>query len=255
MPQGMGGAVTGIDEVAKAAAKAKLQSDTLIWLFKVTESLSKLMDTATKLVPIVKAVQTDPKSKIKLDGKSLSPNFSTVQGGDATALESVAAWDRWLLEADAQMSFAVSNGIAGASKYQLELRMHAIDGKLAAQAQAMAVKTSGEYLLAVMGLNAARESVERLTKMRESYRTQAEGLLDARTAYFDRLQEARTNILVRMRAVQLAQRYEILQDSKVILNPLEEDISSYEQKADSIFEERMTYLSGRVDDPPSKSDR
>lgn len=253
MPQGAGGVGAAAADAAKAAeAAAKAQKEGWLSLLKTTELLSKAMDAATKLVPIAKAASKDPKAKLKLDSKYLSPDLSTVQGEDGSALASVAAWDQWMLETDSQIQFAVDQGIDGASKYQLQLRLHAVDGKLAAQAQAMAIKNSGEYLLAVMGLNAATEAVDRLKDMRDRFIGQLDALTYARTVYFDCLQEARTNILVRMRTMQLAQRYETLKDSSISLDPVKEDISSYEQDANDIANELEQYKSGRVDDPPSK---
>lgn len=71
----------------------------------------------------------------------------TSQGdANAAAIVTMAAWDKWLLEADDQMAFAVENNIDSASAYQLALRKHAINGKQLAQAQAEAIKSGYEYV-------------------------------------------------------------------------------------------------------------
>lgn len=249
----MGGAGIPAGQVIVAIADfekaAKLQKDSLLWLFKASDTLVKLYDLATKLVPAVKAAEKDPGAKLKFDEKYLSPEKSAVEAGEASALAVVAAWDRWMLETDGQMESAVSAGIDGAAAYRTQLREHAIDGKLMTEAQAMAVKTSGEYVQAVLSLVAARESVERMTALRTSFMGQEDALVEAKTAYFDRLEEARTNILVRMRTVQLAHQYETLTSSKVRLDPLKDNILSYKEDAYDVVDELEQSQSLRGDDP------
>lgn len=212
----------------------------------------KIYDLATKLVPVVKAAEKDPKAKLKLDEKYLSPQVIAVQAGDATALATIAAWDLWMIETDAQMEPAVNAGIDGAAKYRTELREHSVDGKFAAQAQAMVVKTSGEYVQAVLGLVAARESIGQMTKLRKSFTNQEDDILEARTVYFDRLEEARTNILIRMRTVQLAHQYETLTFSKTLLDPFKSSMLAYKEDAHAIVDELEQYQSLRADDPGRK---
>ena len=80
--------------IADLEKTAKLQRDTVTWLFKASDTLVKLYDLATKMVPAVKAVEKDPKAKLKLDDKYLSPEESALEAGEANALAVVAAWDR-----------------------------------------------------------------------------------------------------------------------------------------------------------------
>ncbi|QSZ36323.1 hypothetical protein DSL72_007449 [Monilinia vaccinii-corymbosi] len=103
----------------------------------------------------------------------------TSQGdADAAAIVTMAAWDKWLLESDQQMAFAVENNIDGASAYQLALRKHAINGKQLAHAQAEAVNARDEYIQAPMEVIRYSQNIADLQALKAGFHGQEAVMLN-----------------------------------------------------------------------------
>ncbi len=145
-PAGAAGApaaAAGAAQTIAAAAKAEhafLKPETIKSLAGGIEAVQKLWETTQKTVIDIHAQSAISPSSINLS--AVGGDVSGVDQGsaDLTAIVSLAAWDSWTFEVDDQLSFAVEQSIGGATEYRLELRKHALDGKLLTQARAQAVK-------------------------------------------------------------------------------------------------------------------
>ncbi|KAL1746618.1 hypothetical protein HDZ31DRAFT_33794 [Schizophyllum fasciatum] len=194
------------------------------------ESLTKLKKVVEMLAALLATTITSVNSIIKATGKNgtLAALPAAEKGTeDLQALAGVAAWDRWILDIDDQMKFAVSEGIGGASAYLLELRKHAIDGKLTTQASAQTVKAGQEFVQAQLALHLAQADLARLAELRDSFKGEKDQYEVARLHFYDRMDAMRTSVLIELRNLVWAFKFYTLTESKVLPDPLK-DMEDYQ---------------------------
>ncbi|OBZ76539.1 hypothetical protein A0H81_03146 [Grifola frondosa] len=236
-PAEAAGAIKTVEEAAEAASGVTklIQLMTMKTLKEVSEELDKLYEATRKNVDTLNGIAVD------LDA-GMSP-FPKVESGNAEleSIVGIAAWDKWVLEMDDQMEFAVSEDIGGASDYRLELRKQAIDGKMVAQARAQAVKAGQEYIQLQLALQLAKADLTRLKVLQETYEGEKEQLAEAEARFYDRLDLMRTSVLIEMRNAVWAYKYYTLRQSAVQLDPLK---SAEEYRADKqmLVQELEGYL-------------
>ncbi|TRM63187.1 hypothetical protein BD626DRAFT_569227 [Schizophyllum amplum] len=205
-------AVAGAAEAASQVTKV-ITKNTLETIDKVVQALSKLLETTvSNVTAIIDATGTA--------GGTLRPFPASERNEDLQALAGVAAWDKWTLDIEDQMAFAISEKINGASAYLLELRKHAIDGKLTTQASAQAVKAGQEFVQLRLALHLAQTDLDRLQRLRDEFTDEKAQLSAARLLFYDRLDAMRTSTLIELRNLVWAFKFYTLTDSKVSLNPL-----------------------------------
>lgn len=132
-------AVEAVEEAEKLAADAGkiISFATLKKLAECTKAIAERYPTVDEMAKAVKQLETDPNAEIPV----IDVVSGTDQGdADAALITTLEAWDKWVLESDDQLAFAVDDGVKGASNYRLALHKHAINGKQLAQAQAQAIK-------------------------------------------------------------------------------------------------------------------
>ncbi|KAL1694312.1 hypothetical protein GGG16DRAFT_47593 [Schizophyllum commune] len=239
-------AASAVANAAKSAAEAAkvtkktLDKDTLESIGNVVEGLSNMLhstiENATAITEAA-AAGTD----------ALAP-FPEEQGdSDSQVLVGVAAWDKWTLDVEDQMGYAVSESIDGASDYLLELRKHAINGKLTTQASAQAVKAGQEYVHNQLALQLAQADMARLNALRTAFKNE-EGQLDvARLHFYDRLDAMRTSTLIELRNIMWAFKFYTLSDSALVLDPLKR-MEDYQADLAQLVHEVESYEEGSASD-------
>jgi hypothetical protein len=206
-PAGIGAAVTAIDDAVNAVIDAEklddqdgkvISSGTLESLGNAMKALGKLYPAVNSLVQAVQRLESYPNAGIPWIG-----DISGTSQGDADAAKIVAlaAWDKWVLESDQQMGFAVDASIGGASEYRLVLRKHAVNGKQLAQAQAEAIKAGQEYVQAEMDVIVCNQDIDDLRHLQDQYQGQDEIYAQAQAKFFDRFLAMRTSVVNEMRNI------------------------------------------------------
>ncbi|PYI08652.1 hypothetical protein BO78DRAFT_385023 [Aspergillus sclerotiicarbonarius CBS 121057] len=181
-----------------------LSADTLKKLAKCVDGLTKIYPLVDPIVQAVGRLELDPSTKIPSTGDV----SGTAQGdADAAAIVTMAAWDKWVLEADDQMEFAVSQSIDGASAYRLALRKHSINGKQLAQAQAETVKAGYGYVQAQMEVILCKQQIQELQTLKEDYEGQEAIYAQAQSKFYDRAMALRTSVVIALRDMAWAYRY------------------------------------------------
>ncbi|KAI5892077.1 uncharacterized protein SCHCODRAFT_02625241 [Schizophyllum commune H4-8] len=210
------GAIKDVEEAAEAASAVTkiISSDTLKQLDEIVEKLGDLLSSTIENVEAIIAAEGEGEG-------SLSPFPASPEGNeDLTALAGIAAWDKWTLDIEEQMKFPVDQNIDGASAYLLELRKHAIDGKLTTQSSAQTIKAGQEYVQVQLALQLAQSDLARLQELRDSFQGEKEQLEAARLHFYDRLDAMRTSVLIELRNLVWAFKFCTLTDSQVTLDPL-----------------------------------
>lgn len=241
---GIEGAISAVDSAITAAKKAEIASNqtgviissrTLEILADCMKALEKVYPNLELCVQAAQKLEDNPDADIPAIG-----DISGSSNGDADAAEIVAlaAWDRWVLESDQQLEFAVNSNIRGASLYRLALRKHAVNGKQLAQAQAEAIKAGQQYIHAVMDVILSEQDIEALKALRKSFDGLGEVYDQARAKFFDRFLAMRTSLVVEMRNMIWAFRYWALEDSKVVLDS---------QKLAADFQADLYYITREVE--------
>ncbi|CAD6444571.1 4a8bab2f-3030-4c8e-b008-82b0b8bc15d8 [Sclerotinia trifoliorum] len=231
-------AASAVTTIAKAASatNALIKPDTLKALKGGTEAIFKLWDSTNAIVTEVRAQSTRVPSSINLNPAGGDVSGDDKGSADLTSIVSLAAWDDWMLQADSQLSFAIAQNIGGASAYQLELRRHAIDGKLLTQARAQSVKLGQEYLQLWLQLHATQTNAARLQQLFDTYQDEEDIALEAQSYFYDRVLMLRTSIMIYMRDAVWAYKYYTLNDSSITLDPLK-SILEYQQDSNMIVQE------------------
>ncbi|APA11695.1 hypothetical protein sscle_08g064650 [Sclerotinia sclerotiorum 1980 UF-70] len=236
-PAAAASAVTTIAKAAAAGAtNALIKPDTLKALKGGTEAIFKLWDSTNAIVTEVRAQSTRVPSSINLNPAGGDVSGDDQGSADLTSIVSLAAWDDWMLQVDSQLSFAIAQKIEGAGAYQLELRRHAIDGKLLTQARAQAVKLGQEYLQLWLQLHATQANAARLQQLFDTYQDEEDIALEAQSYFYDRLLMLRTSIMIYMRDAVWAYKYYTLSDSSITLDPLKSTLA-YQQDSQMIVQE------------------
>jgi hypothetical protein len=217
--EGVKDAVNVVENAEKIADQVEhfVSSDTLKKLRDCVSGLGKLYPLIGTIVTAAKALESDPSVQI--------PSTDEISGSsqgdaDAAGIVALAAWDKWILQSDQQMAFAVSQGIGRASDYQLALRIHAINGKQLVQAQAEAVKAGQQYVQAQMEVVLCEQDIQNLQELQSQYEGQENIYAEAAAKFYDRFMALRTSLVIEMRNVVWAYRYYDLADSTVVLDSL-----------------------------------
>ncbi|KAE8148376.1 hypothetical protein BDV25DRAFT_141848 [Aspergillus avenaceus] len=216
--------VEAAEELAEQTGKY-LSSDTMKKLKDCSTAMQEIYELMDSIYTAVKGLESDPSAEI--------PSIDQVSGSsqgdaDAEAIVAIAAWDKWILESDDQMSFAVGEGIGGASDYQLALRKHAINGKQLAQAQAEAVKAGQEYVQAQMEVVVCENDIENLQALIDQYKDEEGAYVQAAAKFYDRFMALKTSLVIEMRNVLWAYKYYALKDSSVTLDS-QKSAADYQQ--------------------------
>ncbi|KAL1753976.1 hypothetical protein FB107DRAFT_263818, partial [Schizophyllum commune] len=215
-PAEAAGAIKDVAEAAEAAEEVTkiISVDTLKKLDEIVEKLAELLSSTIDNVEAINAAEGEGEG-------SLSPFPPSAEGNeDLQALAGIAAWDKWTLDIEDQMKFAVSEGIDGASAYLLELRKHAIDGKLTTQSSAQTIKAGQEFVQVQLALQLAQADLARLQELRDNFKGEKEQLEVARLRFYDRLDAMRTSVLIELRNLIWAFKFYTLTDSKIAPDPL-----------------------------------
>lgn len=194
-----------------------LSSDTLEKLKDCMEALGSIFPAINDMVDAAKALEDDPAADI--------PSTDSISGSskgdaDAAAIVTLAAWDKWILESDQQMDFAVSQGIDGASEYRLALRKHAINGKALAQVQAEAVKAGEQYVQLATAVVLCDQDIQHIRYLQSQYQGEDEIYADAEAKFYDRFMALKTSLVIELQNVAWAYKYYALEDSQVVLDSL-----------------------------------
>ncbi|KAL1724165.1 hypothetical protein EV715DRAFT_189195 [Schizophyllum commune] len=241
---------------AEAAAAAESAAAAAEGAAKVTGSVinKKTLDNLGKVVTgISTMVHSTIENANAIDsaaagGSSALSPFPEEQGdGDSQALVGGAAWDQWILEVEGQMGYAVSESIEGARAYLLELRNHAINGKLMTQASAQAVKAGQEFVHHQMALQLAQADMVRLHALRLSFKNEADQLDVARLHFYDRLDAMRTSTLIELRNIMWAFKFYTLTDSSLVLDPCKR-MEEYQADLSQLVREVESYEEGTASD-------
>ncbi|KAL3469728.1 hypothetical protein BJX99DRAFT_65730 [Aspergillus californicus] len=231
-------AVTAVEEAEKLAGDGGelVKSLTMGNLKKAAMTLYKLYPMIDKAVQDIKVLDRDPNAKI--------PRYGDVTGGgdgdgDAQAIQSLAAWDKWVLESDAQLKFAVDQSIDGAAEYRLALRKHAINGKQLAQTQAEAIKAGQAFIQAQLELNLSQKDIDSLEDLKRKFQGEEKQTEEAAVKFYDRMMALRTSVVIEMRNLTWAFKYYALEDSAVTIDPLKR-IEEYKADLSTIAEEMET---------------
>lgn len=187
--------------------------ETLTELRECMDSLNSLYPSTHAMVDAIRPLESDPDADISILGD--------VAGGDADArvIIALAAWDKWSKESDDQLEYAVNEAhIKGARAYRLALARQAVDGKALAQAEAEAVKAGHEYIAAAMLLIGCVKDIAILKKLRAEYQNDEEMYAQAAAKFYSRFLAIRTTLVIEMRKLVWAFKYETLSDSRVELD-------------------------------------
>ncbi|KAI5892587.1 uncharacterized protein SCHCODRAFT_02626537 [Schizophyllum commune H4-8] len=234
-------------ESAAAAADAAAKVTGSIIDKKTLENIQKVVTGISTMVHSTIDNANAINSAAAGGSSALSP-FPEEQGdGDLQALVGGAAWDKWILGVEAQMGYAVSEGIGGASGYLLELRNHAINGKLTTQASAQAVKAGQEYVHHQLALQLAQADMVRLHALRLSFKNEADQLDVARLHFYDRLDAMRTSTLIELRNIMWAFKFYTLTDSSLVLDPSKR-MEEYQADLSQLVREVESYEEGTASD-------
>ncbi|PHH90287.1 hypothetical protein CDD83_4088 [Cordyceps sp. RAO-2017] len=233
-PGGGAGAAASVGQAVEAVVEAEkivgqvgkfLTSGTLEKLIECVEALLEMVPVVESIVDAVGQLETDPSVEIPSSKNITGSNKSDA---DATVIVTMAAWDKWILESDQQIEFAVNEGIDGASDYRLALRKHAINGKQLAQAQAEVVKAGNEYIQAQMEVILSQQQIDGLLKLKEGYEGQEAVYAEAESLFYDRAMALRTSVVISLRNMAWAYRYWALAESSIVLDA-RKSLAEYQQ--------------------------
>ncbi|KAI9370331.1 hypothetical protein BJX61DRAFT_549033 [Aspergillus egyptiacus] len=213
--------------------KKIVQSDTMKKIFSGTKALFDLYG------PMDKSVQSIKSAEWSFDQKLPTTDEVSGANGDAAAIQSLASWDKWRLEADDQLAFPVAQGIEGASAYQLALRKHAINGKQLAQAQAEAIKAGQGYVRARLEQHLAGQDLAALERLVANLTDEENTYNVAQAKFFDRYMALRTTIAIDLQNLIWAARFMTLSNSSVVVDPLKET-ADYKEDLSRIHHEIET---------------
>lgn len=233
------GATSAVNSAVKSASAIEklvgkvgkfLSSETFRKIAECTKGISEMYPKLQKIIEILRKFQSGVNVKIPTRDQ-----ISGTSTGDANsaAIVAVSAWEKWVLESDDQMEFAVTQGIDSASDYRLALRKHAINGKQLALAQAESLNVGNEYIQAQMEEQLADEQIKTLQKLKEDFEGQEAVYAQAEAMFYDRAMALRTSVVISLRNLAWAYRYWALAESSVVLNA-RKSLAEYEQDLSTI---------------------
>ncbi|TGO62760.1 hypothetical protein BELL_1103g00030 [Botrytis elliptica] len=167
-----GAAESAIKVVSEAGSLANLflKPETIEGIKGGTEAILKLYERISAAVNDVAAVD--------LNSAGGDVSGEDQSNADLAAIVSIAVWDKWMIQSDEQMAYAVEQKIEGAGAYQAELRRHAINGKLLVQARAQSVKIGQEYVQLWLQLQATKSNAARLQQLYDTYDGEQDAVLE-----------------------------------------------------------------------------
>ncbi|KAF7875154.1 hypothetical protein EAF04_002326 [Stromatinia cepivora] len=221
---------------ATGVENAFIKAETVGALKDGTEAIYKLFQSTSSTVIDIRFKMDLPPSDINLNPAGWDVSGNGSNDADLEAIVNLAAWDDWTLQTDEQLAFAVAQNIGGAATYQLELRRHAIDGKLLTQARAQAVKLGQEFSRSWLQLHAMELNAARLQELLDTYEGEEEAAEEAQSDFYDRLLMLRTSIMIYMRDAIWAYKFYTMSDSSVLLDPLK-TTNEYQQDSQLILQE------------------
>jgi hypothetical protein len=208
------------EDVAKASKEVQEMAENMKKLKDFSDAVNALIDSTTDVVGIMQTLASNPGSSVP----QMPSTVSSANDLEIEKLETLAAWDKWQLDADNQLEVAIDNNIDGASDYRLELRKHAVDGKLLCQARTEAIKAGQEYTQLSMTLFVAQANLKRLAQLRKNYQGEIDKYQEAEAHFYDRIMMHRTGVAVNLRNGVWAYTYRTLTTSSVSVNPLKDTV-------------------------------
>jgi hypothetical protein len=247
-PQQVQGAVKAVQQAAKTASSTAkmLSSGTMEALRDAVQNTVEMLDTTVRMTLSINEAEANSGSNapplpcLDLDQASLAQN-------ELQQIFELASWDKWALETDQSMEFAISESIDGASEYRLELRKHAIDGKLVAQARSQAIKAGQELVLLKLTLAATQKDLARLQALRATFKGEIAQAEEAKQGFYDRMMMIRTNVILGLQKAIWAYKFFALKDSSVTLNPLK-SIADLKADAQLIMQEVTSWKESSASD-------
>jgi len=230
------GAVKTVEEASKAAGEGKkIASTVLKVLDDCLKAISQLYPTVGEAVASLKKLECNLEADVT--------KLKDVIGGNANAVgvATLAAWDKWILDSDAQIQVAIDLKIQHAPEYQLELRKHAVNAKALVLAQVEAIKAGQEYVNASLEQKLAQRDLESLNSLQKKWETDSKNDQVVEAMFYDRFMTIRTSIVMGMRNLLWAYKYAALEDSRVILS-VQKAAAMYRHDLGTISDEMDHYL-------------
>lgn len=230
-------AIEKVEKVEEGAQEMGqiLNSKTMQNVLKCVKALNELYPKISDLVDAVKKL---PGSKGDVD----IPPIGDISGSggtdaDSSLIMTLAAWDKWELDCDQQMEFAMEQNIEGASEYRLALRKHAVNGRALAQAQTEAINQGQQYVQATLEVYESDQDIKNLQDLMDIYTGEEEIYAQAEAKFFDRFLALKTTLVIQLQYMVDAYRYYALQDSLVALDS---------QKSVGDFQDDLSTLQGEM---------
>ena len=224
-----------VENAEKLAGEGKkVTSSTLKSLLKGAGVLYKLYPTISDAVDSLKLLQKNPEGP----GKKITEVIGI--DADSAAIVSLADWDKWILQSDEQLEFAIKQEIEGAKNYRLALQKHAINSKALIQARAEAIKAGQEYIHSSLEQTVSTQDLKRLNELKEKWEKDEELYKEAEARFYDRLMTVRTSIVIQMRNLKWAYKYAALEDSSIVLSA-DKSTAEYSEDLSNILVQMINY--------------
>ncbi|GAB1210833.1 hypothetical protein APSETT445_009631 [Aspergillus pseudonomiae] len=192
-----------------------IPSSTLKTLGDCIQVLERMYPSTIHLAAAIKELESNPNAKISSYGEVTETRDEDT---DARTIITLAAWDKWTLDSDQQLEYAVNQNIPGAPAYLLALRKQAVNGKALAQAEVEAVRAGHEYVQAAMEVITCNQDITSLENLLSQYNNEKEQYDLAKARFFSRVLAARTSLVMQMQKLVWAYKYRSLADSAVVLD-------------------------------------
>jgi hypothetical protein len=189
-----------------------VEEQTLVDLIDCMEALTSLYPSTNAMVDAVRPLESDPNADLSVLGDVADGDV------DARLITALAAWDNWSRQSEDQLEYAVDPAyIKGAREYRLALAKQGVDGKALAQAEAEAVKAGHEYIAAAMLLIGCVKDIVALKELRADEQEYEVKYAQAAAKFYSRFLAIRTTLVIEMRKLIWAFKYETLSNSRVEL--------------------------------------
>ncbi|KAB8260354.1 hypothetical protein BDV32DRAFT_158790 [Aspergillus pseudonomiae] len=192
-----------------------ITSSTFKALGKCIQALERMYPSTVHLAAAIKELESNPNAKISSYGEVTETRDEDTY---ARTIITLSAWDKWTLDSDQQLEYAVNQNILGAPAYRLALRKQAVNGKALVQAQLEAVRAGHEYVHAAMEVITCNQDIASLENQLNQYNNEKEQYDLAKARFFSRVLAARTSLVMQMQKLVWAYKYRSLADSAVVLD-------------------------------------
>ncbi|KNG90700.1 hypothetical protein ANOM_001074 [Aspergillus nomiae NRRL 13137] len=222
-----------------------IPSPTLKTLGDCIQVLERMYPSTIHLAAAIKELESNPNAKISSYGEVTETRDEDTH---ARTIITLSAWDKWTLDSDQQLEYAVNQNILGAPAYRLALRKQAVNGKALVQAQLEAVRAGHEYVYAAMEVITCNQDITSLENLLGQYNNDKEQYYQAEAKFFSRVLAARTSLVMQMRKLVWAYKYRSLADSSAVLDSqksiaeFKADLLTLDCEVRSVDEKYATYF-------------